>query len=119
VTQQQPPPYVPGFADAGAQVARLREVLALIEELAGREHRAPNDGILDEAARLSTAYERALPIDQKRFDAFAGETARWAAAGVETLLKLDDGGFPVRPAATRLAEELEKALARLSQRLPG
>lgn len=119
MTQQQSSPYVPGCADAGAQVARLREVLALIEELAGREHRAPNDGILEDAARLSDAYDRALPIDQKRFDALAGETARWASVGVETLLKLDEGGFPVRPAATRLAEELEKTLARLSQLLPG
>ncbi|HEX2763551.1 MAG TPA: hypothetical protein VHM92_06855 [Allosphingosinicella sp.] len=119
MTQQQPPPYVPGCADAGAQVARLREVLALIDELAGRARRGPQDDMLDDAARLSSAYDHALPIDQKRFDAFASETGRWATAGVQTLLKLDEGGFPVRAAATRLAEELEKALRRLSQRLPG
>lgn len=119
MTQQQSPPYAPGCADAGAQVARLREVLALVEELAGRDPRPPGDGALDEAALLSAAYERALPIDQKRFDAFAGETARWASVGVETLLKLEEAGFPVGAAAARLAEELEKALVRLSQRLPG
>jgi hypothetical protein len=119
VTQQQPPFYAPGLADAGAQIARLRHVLALVEEMAGRSSLSPKDEVLDEAARVSAAYARALPIDQKRFDTLAAETARWAAAGVGALLKLDEGGLPVRAAAERLAEELEKGLAALAQRLPG
>jgi hypothetical protein len=28
MTQQQQPPYAPGLADAGAQIAQLRQVLA-------------------------------------------------------------------------------------------
>jgi len=118
MTQQEPPLYVPGLADAGAQVAQLRQVLTLVEEMAGRTPGAPGDEALDSAARLSAAYARALPIDQKRFDGLAAETARWAKAGVEALLRLDDAGLPVRAAAERLAEELEKGLAALAQRLP-
>jgi hypothetical protein len=119
VTQQEPPFYAPGLADAGAQLAQLRQVLALVEEMAGRASLSPRDDVLDEAARVSAAYARALPIDQKRFDGLAGETARWARAGVEALLKLDEAGMPVRAAAERLADELEKGLAALAQRLPG
>jgi hypothetical protein len=119
MTQQEPPFYVPGLADAGGQLAQLRQVLTLVEEMAGRSALSPNDRDLDEAARLSALYARALPIDQKRFDSLASETARWAKAGVEALLKLDEAGMPVRAAAERLAEELEKGLAVLAQRLPG
>ena len=119
MTQQEPPFYAPGLADAGAQLAQLRQVLALVEELAGRASLSPRDRDLDDAARVSAAYARALPIDQKRFDSLAAETARWAGAGVEALLKLDEAGLPVRAAAERLAEELDKGLAALAERLPG
>ena len=118
MTQQEPPFYAPGLADAGAQIAQLRQVLTLVEELAGRATLTPKDSALDEAARVSAAYARALPIDQKRFDNLAAETARWAAAGVGALLKLDEAGLPVRAAAERLGEELEKGLATLAKRLP-
>jgi hypothetical protein len=118
MTQQQPPFYAPGLADAGAQIAQLRQVLALIDEMAGRASLSPGDELLDEAARISASYARALPIDQKRFDNLATETARWAAAGVGALLRLDDAGMPVRAAAERLGEELEKGLAELGRRLP-
>ena len=119
MTQQEPPFYAPGLADAGAQLAQLRQVLALVEELAGRVSTSPGDEALDEAARISAAYARALPIDQKRFDGLAAETARWARAGVEALLKLDEAGMPVRAAAEQVAQELEKGLAALARRLPG
>jgi len=119
MTQQQPPLYAPGLADAGAQLAQLRQVLNLVEEMAGGTARPPRDEALDSAARASAAYARALPIDQKRFDNLAAETARWARAGVEALLKLDEAGMPVRAAAERLAEELDKGLSALAERLPG
>ncbi len=118
MTQQEPPLYAPGLADAGAQLAQLQQVLILVEELAGRAGSAPRDEALDSAALVSAAYARALPIDQKRFDALASETARWAKAGVEALLKLDEAGMPVRAAAGRLADELERGLAALARRLP-
>ena len=113
---REAPLYAPGCADVGAEVARLRQVLALVEELAGRSRHS--DAALNDAAELSARYAAALPIDQKRFDALASETARWAAAGVEALVKLDEGGLPVRTAAGRLTEALEKALGDLAQRLP-
>lgn len=118
MTQQEPPRYAPGLADAGAQLAQLRQVLILIQEMAGRTALVPEDQALDSAARVSAAYARALPIDQKRFDGLAAETARWAQAGVEALLSLDEAGMPVRAAAERLAEELEKGLETLAKRLP-
>ena len=55
----------------------------------------------------------ARPIVQKRFDARPPETATWAAAGVEALMKIAAAGRPTGPAAGRLADELRKALGRL------
>ena len=42
--------------EAGHQVARLREVLLLVEELAGRERDEDGGAALDESARFSSAY---------------------------------------------------------------
>jgi lysophospholipase L1-like esterase len=113
MTHQSPHLQMPGLADAGGQVAQLRQVLALVEEIAGRLPSQAGDG-LDEAARVSAAYANAWPIVQRRFDARAAETARWAAAGVETLLALSDGGHPAAAAAAVLAEAMRDALKRLA-----
>ena len=112
---QQSQPLRYGTADAGAQLARLSEVLALVEELAGRSPSPRADSALDEAAQASAAYEAAFPIVQRRFDCLAGETSVWAAAGVEALLVLRERGRPTEAAAARLADELTKALARLRE----
>jgi hypothetical protein len=101
-----------GTADAGGEVAQLRQVLALVEELAGTAAE-PDGEALDEAARISAAYGAALPIVQRRFDQEAASTARWAAAGLEALMTLEQRGWPVKPAAGKLAEELRKALGTL------
>lgn len=118
MTHQDSSTYAPGLADAGGQVARLRQVLALVEEVAGERASAPSDAELDEGARISIGYARAWPIEQKRFDALAAETARCAAAGVGALLALEDRNRPCRPAATRLAGELSRSLRRLCELLP-
>ena len=110
---RQTVPFAYGTADAGGEIAQLRQVLALVEELAGVST-AP-DGALDEAARVSAAYESAQPIVQRRFDTEAARTARWAAAGLEALVTLEERGWPVKPAAAKLAEELRKALRQLSE----
>ena len=110
---RQTVPFAYGTADAGGEIAQLRQVLALVEELAGVSN-AP-DGPLDEAARVSAAYESAEPIVQRRFDTEAARTARWAAAGLEALVTLEERGWPVKPAAAKLAEELRKALRQLSE----
>ena len=99
--------------DAGRQIAQLRHVLSLVETLAGRPS-APgaSDAALDEAARLSSAYDEALPIVRRRFDALLGETATWSALAVEALLQ---GGSQAPPAAARrLADELQTAFKRLT-----
>jgi hypothetical protein len=102
------------IAEASApveHVARLRHVLALIEEISGCIP-ATSETALGEDARISCAYERAPPILRRRYDALAGETAAWAAAGVKALLR--DAVNPPRGAARLLAHDLRKALKRLA-----
>ena len=112
---QQSQPLRHGTADAGAQLARLSEVLALVEELAGRSTSPRADAALDQAAQASAAYEAAFPVVQRRFDMLAAEIGVWAAAGVEALLVLRERGRPVEAAASRLADELQKSLDRLRE----
>jgi hypothetical protein len=89
----------------------LREALILVRGICGQVETPPREALLDEAAWFSGAYERATPVVQRRFDALSGETAAWAAAGVEALLS---AGAAPRPApAHRLAGALEDSLARL------
>ena len=95
--------------DAGRQLAQLRHVLSLVEELAGRASAgAGGDDALEEGARVSSIYWDALPIKRRRFDALAAETVAWSAAGVEALLSA--GEKRSRAAARRLADELQAAL---------
>jgi hypothetical protein len=118
MTHQSTPTPPSAGADPGRQLAQLRELLRLIEGIAGRRDPARVDALLDEAAQLSDAYDRALPIVQRRFDALAAETAGWAAAGVEALLAAAQSGSP-RAAAERLATRLEQALAGMAALLRG
>ena len=111
MTHQAPPSPVPAGPDPGRQVAQLREALRLVERIAGEQ--APNDHGLDEAARISSAYDVALPVVQRRFEALAQETAIWAAAGVEALLAAGEAD-PPRAAATRLARRLDSALGEMA-----
>ncbi len=116
MTHQAPPSsHAPG-ADPGRQVAQLHEALRLVERLAGRGGIEDRDRRLDAAAQVSDAYDRALPIVQRRFDALAGETSVWAAAGVEALLAAGRIA-PAPAAAARLAAQLETALAELGEML--
>lgn len=102
--------------DAGRQLAQLRQVLLLVEELAGRQPTgAEGDQALEEGARIGSIYWDALPIVRRRFDALAGETVAWSAAGVEALLAAGDKRSPA--AARRLAQELQTALDTLTRML--
>ena len=116
MTHQAPFPSAAPGADPGRQVAQLREALRLVERIAGLPDSAAGDAGLDEAARISAAYDRAVPIIQRRFDALAGETAAWTAAGVEALLAAAQSSAP-RAAAARLAAQIDQALADLSELL--
>ena len=116
MTHQAPPSPASAGPDPGRQITQLREALRLVERIAGEESR--HDAALDEAARISCAYDLALPVVQRRFEALAQETAIWAAAGVEALLAagaLDDKeDAPPRAAAARLARQLDAALGNLA-----
>ena len=113
MTHQAPPAAAPAGADPGRQIAQLREVLGLVERIAGTPERAGSrDAQLDEAASISGAYDQALPVIQRRFDSLATETAGWAAAGVEALLAAGEG-MPPKAAAKRLALQLDRALTEL------
>ncbi len=117
MTHQSPTHFPRTPIDAGGQVAQLRHVLRLVGELAGRRAaRGADEAALDESARISSAYDRALPIVRRRFDALAGETAAWSAAAIEALLLAGDQRSPA--AARRLADELEAALRKLTALLP-
>jgi len=111
MTHQSPLAEPQSAPDAGRQIAQLREVLHLVEALAGRGGGGRSlDRALEEAAVVSSAYGAALPIAQRRFDALTAETVAWAAAGVEALT-LAGGGAPA--AAARLADELGRAIGEL------
>ncbi len=113
MTHQAAPHAAMAGADAGRQIAQLRQVLTLVGGIAGRRaSTASVDLALDEAARVSSAYGDALPVVQRRFDALAAETSAWAAAGVEALVAASERGS-ARHAARRLADELEQALSDL------
>ena len=107
-------PFVPiAGPDPGRQIARLHEALRLIERIAGRQPSPAHDEALDEAARSSAAFDAALPVVQRRFEALAAETAIWAAAGVEALLAAGEAA-PPRAAAARLADQLGAALRQMA-----
>lgn len=111
MTHQAPPASASPGGDPGRQVASLHEALILVRTICGDTAPHASDRMLDGSASISSAYERASPIAQRRFDALAAETAAWAAAGVEALLAAGDPP-PARP-AERLAGALDQSLARL------
>jgi hypothetical protein len=56
--------------EAGAHVAHLRHVLGIVHEMAEfAERGGAAYHALDQAARISAAYERSLPVVRRRFDA--------------------------------------------------
>jgi hypothetical protein len=115
MTHQARPSPIPPGTDPGRQVAQLRVALRLVERIAGRPDKG-HEAQLDEAARISDAYDRALPIARRRFEALAAETSAWAAVGVEALLAAAPTA-PPRAAAERLASALERALGQLGRLL--
>ena len=114
MTHQSSSEIVTAAADPCRQVTQLRELLALVRNIAGHvPNAAERESALDEAALVISAYARALPVVQRRFDTLAAETAGWAAAGVEALLAAGDE-VPPRAAADRLADQLGRALSEMA-----
>ncbi|HJQ16431.1 MAG TPA: hypothetical protein VJ859_05475 [Allosphingosinicella sp.] len=116
MTSLSPASYAQRSADAGRQIAQLRHILQLVEQIAGRGlSTLDTDAALDEDARISSAYDAASSIVQRRFNAVAEETTAWAAAGVEALLAAGADAEPPRAAAARLAGELTAALRSMTR----
>jgi hypothetical protein len=116
MTHQSPAQQMPLPIDAGQQVARLRSVLLLVEQMAERSAPVVSaDAVLDQSARFSSAYGHALPVVQRRFEMLAAETAAWAAAGVEALLAHQNASETPRAAADALALELDRALTAMGR----
>jgi hypothetical protein len=106
-------------ADAGRQLAQLRHILELVEQLAGtRSIPRPRDVALDDCARMSGFYADALPIVRRRFDALSGEIASWAGVGVAALLAAAaEKGDGSKAAAAALAVELRAGIEDLTELL--
>lgn len=93
---------------ADQRLARLADVLALVERLSD-DCGAP----LVIGRDMAAAYAAAGPIARRRFDARLAETAAFAAAGIEILLRQRQGAGDHRAAARRLAREMRTAIAEL------
>lgn len=77
--------------EAAQSLLRLRNVLTLVEQIAGDE-RPSNipvhlDEQLDNEATLALAYATASSVTRRRFDALAGEAASFASAGLSALIQ--------------------------------
>ena len=116
MTQQQHAFGDSTISDAGRHYARLDDVRGLVEKIAGRPVH-PRDRALDESARVSSAYDGASPLVQRRFDTLACEMSGWAAAAMDALAAADDPRRKPNIAARRLAEELDDAMADLKKLL--
>ena len=117
MTHQQLGIHVPDQIGPGRQVAQLRQVLALVNKIAGND-RVSTDA-LEDGARLSSAYQDAPQVVRRRFDALTAETAAWAAIGVEALRAAREAAQPPRAAARQLARELERALRTVERLILG
>ena len=112
MTTHRPSRFAAPTEGAGRQVAQLAYLRSLVEQVAGRAHeQSHTEDSLDRSAIVSAAYADALPVVAKRFDALAGETARWGADAVEAILAGD--GAPPQVAAGVLADELLHAESKL------
>lgn len=90
------------------QIAQLRAIHALVDELAGN---APER--VGAVADIDRLYDRASSIAQRRFDALAGETAAYAAAGLSALIAGRSAGGMVAGAAAHLARAMARSIRRM------
>lgn len=100
------PPFGPDGLD------RLAGLRALVSRIAGWEDREAPD-----AAGIATAYDGALPVAQRRFDALLAEATAWGAAGAEALLAASETDG--RIAAERLGDALDDAFSELGALVRG
>jgi len=94
---------LPGpYAEAVLRLASIRQALACVEQYSGEE---PSDSMAE--AKLAAAFPGASPAKQRVYGARSARIAAAAAAGLETLAKLHEGGKEPHPQAlNRLKGEL-------------
>jgi hypothetical protein len=99
----------PGSSDiAHGAIDQLRAVLALVEEMAGE---APQP-----LAALVPVPPPSCPIARRRLTVLAAETATFAAAGIEALIRHKDmTGVDSVPAARALAGDMRRAIEALER----
>jgi hypothetical protein len=113
MTYQPASMHIPAPSQAGRQIAQLRHVLGLVEQIAARGRTSEDS--LEDCARIAAAYEAASSVVQRRFDALAEEVIGWAAAGIKALLDAQAESAPPQAAAAALADELHHALKALNK----
>lgn len=97
------------IAAPAEQLAQLRAIQALVDELAGTARGyAPG-----ESGDLDARYDIACPIAQSRFDALASETAAFAAAGLSALIAGQSAGAAGSAGAALLAREMDRAIRKM------
>ena len=90
------------YAEAIARLSSIRQALACVEQFAGE---APSDSMAE--AKLAAAWPGAAAAKQRVYDARSMRTAAAAAAGLEALAKLHEGGRePHAATLKRLKREL-------------
>ena len=94
------------YAEAVARLASIRQALACVEQVAGRDvsHR-------DSEARLALGFPGAKPPVQRCFDTRSAKVAGGAEAGLEAIALAHDLGVTPNPAAIdQLAAEIAAGL---------
>ena len=98
---------LPGpYAEAVARLASIRQALACVEQFSGDE---TSDSMAE--AKLAAAWPGAAPATQRVYEARSLKAAAAAAAGLESLAALHQGGKEPHPAALqRLKRELRDGI---------
>ena len=90
------------YAEAVARLASIRQALACVEQYSGE---APSDSMAE--AKLAAAWPGASAAKQRVYDRRSARSAAAAAAGLEVLAALHEGGKePHAQALDRLKREL-------------
>ena len=94
---------LPGpYAEAVSRLASIRQALACVEQFSGE---APSDSMVE--AKLAAGWPGASAAKQRVYDARSARTAAEAAAGLEALAALHEGGKePHGNALVRFKREL-------------
>lgn len=102
-------------AEAAHALVRLREMLMLVEQIAGGADLAARPSPIDQrtlndGAAIALDYANASSIARRRFDALAGEAAAFGAAGLGALMRKKQRTGRDHAAARQLAGEMRQSI---------